>query len=47
MLELIIPAVIIVVIMFGFAIFMLKNIVKRINQNTKKYCIHGVDKAYL
>lgn len=39
MLELIIPAVIIVVIMFSFAIFMLKNIVKRINQNTKKYFV--------
>lgn len=35
--ELIIPAVIIVLIMFIFTFFMFKNLVKRINDSTKKY----------
>lgn len=35
--ELIIPAVIIVLIMFIFTFFMFKNLVKRINSSTKKY----------
>ena len=35
--ELIIPAVIIVLIMFIFTFFMFKNLVKRINNSTKKY----------
>lgn len=35
--EFIIPAVIIVLIMFVFTFFMFKNLVKRINNSTKKY----------
>lgn len=35
--ELIIPAVIVVLIMFIFTFFMFKNLVKRINSSTKKY----------
>ena len=35
--ELIIPAVVIVLIMFIFTFFMFKNLVKRINNSTKKY----------
>ena len=35
--ELIIPAVVIVLIMFIFTFFMFKNLVKRINDSTKKY----------
>ena len=35
--ELIIPAVVIVLIMFIFTFFMFKNLIKRINNSTKKY----------
>lgn len=35
--ELIVPAVVIVLIMFIFTFFMFKNLVKRINDSTKKY----------
>lgn len=41
--ELIIPAVVIVIIMFVFTFFMFKNLVKRINNSTKKYFLDKLE----
>lgn len=42
MIEIILPAVISVIIMFGFAFFILKNTVKRINLSAKKYFVENM-----
>ena len=41
--ELIIPAIIVVLIMFIFTFFMFKNLVKRINSSTKKYFLDKLE----